>query len=72
MAKQIQIRIFPNGEIQTVTHDIKGKQCLKYIKPLEALLQAKVVDSAFTKDYYETEAQIQQTVQETEVVKNGN
>lgn len=56
MKKQIEIRIYPNGEIKTTTHNIKGKSCLDYIKPLETLLDARVVDSEFTSEYYEQEA----------------
>ena len=37
------------------TKNIKGKQCLKYLLPLEQLLDAKIVDSDFTSEYYETE-----------------
>ena len=54
MGKQIQIRINPDGKIESRTINIKGKSCLKYIKPLESLLDAKVVDSEFTNEYYET------------------
>jgi hypothetical protein len=55
MKKQIEIRIYRNGRIETVTHNIKGKACLDYIEPLETLLEAKVVDSKFTNEYYEQE-----------------
>lgn len=55
MKKQIDIRIYRNGRIETVTHNIKGKACLDYIEPLENLLEAKVVDSEFTSEYYEQE-----------------
>lgn len=54
MGKQIRIRIYPDGRIESQTVNIKGKTCLKYIKPLESLLDAKVVDSEFTSEYYET------------------
>jgi len=55
MKKQIKIRIFPDGKIETITNNIKGKTCLKYMKPLEKLLEAKVIDSEFTSEYYEQE-----------------
>lgn len=54
MGKQIQIRIYPDGKIESQTVNIKGKTCLKCIKLLESLLDAKVVDSEFTSEYYET------------------
>jgi hypothetical protein len=70
MAKQIQIRIFPDGHIETVTKNIKGKQCLKYLQPLEQLLDAQVTDSEFTSEYYESE--VEETTSETVNVNNQN
>lgn len=55
MKKQIQIRIFPDGRIESVTRNIKGKTCLKYIGQLEKILEARAVDSDFTSEYYEQE-----------------
>ena len=55
MAKQIQIRIFADGKVKTTTSNMKGKVCLKYISLLEELLEAKTLDSEFTKEYYENE-----------------
>ncbi len=60
MAKQITIRIFPDGKIETKTMGMKGKTCLKYIKPLEQMLDARVVDSEYTPEYYETEEVVEQ------------
>ena len=70
MARQIQIRIFADGHIETVTKNIKGKQCLKYIQPLEQMLEARVVDSDFTSEYYETE--VVETNSDTVYVGNQN
>ena len=70
MAKQIQIRIFPDGHIETGTKNIKGKQCLKYLQPLEQLLDAQVTDSEFTSEYYESE--VEETTSETVNVNNQN
>lgn len=53
MGKQIKIRIYPDGKIESQTVNIKGKSCLKYIQSLESLLDAKVIDSKFTIEYYE-------------------
>lgn len=55
MKKQIEIRIHPDGKIDTVTRNIKGKACLKYVAALEQLLEAQTVDSEFTSEYYEEE-----------------
>ncbi len=56
--KQIQIRIYPNGHIEAETHGIKGKQCLNYINKIEQMANARIDDSDFTKEYYETEEQL--------------
>ena len=52
MAKQIKIKIYPDGRIESETVGIKGKDCLKYIKDTEQLVGAKVVQSEFTEEYY--------------------
>ena len=57
MAKQIQIRIRPDGTIESETFQIKGKECLKYIQKVENMLDAKVVDSDFKPDYYDGDSQ---------------
>lgn len=63
--KQIQIRIFPNGEIGAETKGMKGKACLKYIAEVERMANAVTQDSEFTKEYLETEEQeVMQTEQE--------
>ncbi len=59
--KQIQIRIFPDGHVESITLQMKGKECLKHLKTLETLMEARVVDSEFTSEYYE-----QAVTQETE------
>lgn len=53
--KQLQIRIFPTGEIEAETKGIKGKACLKYIAEAERLTNAVTQDSDFTKEYFEAE-----------------
>ncbi len=64
--KQIEVQLFPDGNIRVETHNIKGKQCLKYMELFETLLQAQVVDSAFTDDYYRSETALE-TSEETEI-----
>ncbi len=68
MGKQIKIRIYPDGKIESQTVNTKGKSCLKYIQPLESLLEAKIVDSEFTHEYYE----VNNLIEETEVIKINN
>ena len=58
MSKQIKIRVFPDGHIESETVGIKGKACLGYIKEIENLTGGKVVNSAFTQEYNETEQHI--------------
>ena len=67
MAKQIKIRIYSDGNIMVETKNIKGKECLKYIAPMEQLLDAKVMDSTFTNDYQEVLVKADSEISETEV-----
>ena len=53
--KYLQIRLNPDGSIQAETHGIKGKKCLDYFTILSEMLQAQIVDSDFTEEYYQTE-----------------
>ncbi len=53
MKKQIIIKVFPNGKIESQTVNIKGKTCLKYIREIENLANAKTVKSEFTNEYYQ-------------------
>ena len=57
MAKQIKIRVYPDGRIESETVGIKGKSCMNYIKEVENLTGAKTVKSEFTHEYYEAENQ---------------
>lgn len=58
MAKQIKIRVYPDGRIESETVGIKGKSCLGYIKEVENLTGTKTVKSEFTHEYNETEQHI--------------
>ncbi|MBP1906555.1 hypothetical protein J2Z32_003217 [Paenibacillus turicensis] len=55
MAKKIQIQIFPDGQIKAEVMGVKGKGCMDYLEVLEQLLDAEIVDSEYTAEYYETE-----------------
>ncbi|MBU3130637.1 DUF2997 domain-containing protein [Clostridium tagluense] len=55
MTKQIKLRIYPDGIVQGEVEGIKGKKCTEYIGIIEKLLDAKVVDSEYTSEYYERE-----------------
>lgn len=53
MKKQIIIKVYPNGKIESETVGIKGKNCFGYIKDIEQLTGATVMDSHFTEEYYQ-------------------
>lgn len=65
--KQLQIRIFPNGEIEAETKGMKGKTCLKYIAEVERMANAVTHDSEYTKEYLEVDEK--EFVQEEQEVK---
>lgn len=54
MSKQIKIRIFPNGQVQAEVEGIKGKKCTDYMKLIEEILEADIIDSEYTPEYFET------------------
>lgn len=58
MAKKMQIKLLPNGEIQMETIGVKGKKCLDYIEVLKKLVNAKITDTQLSQEYYETESEI--------------
>ncbi len=56
--KTITVRIARDGLVEAETHGLKGSECLPYIDVLQELLQAEVVDSRFTAEYYETATEV--------------
>ncbi|MGN0559703.1 MAG: DUF2997 domain-containing protein [Candidatus Fimenecus sp.] len=64
--KQIQIHIFPNGEIKAETYGMTGKTCLQYISEIERLTDAVATDSEYTNDGKRTD-NLLETVGEQEV-----
>jgi len=53
MARTIRIVIMPDGRVQAEVQGIKGKACTNYVKIIEELLDAEVIDSAYTPEYHE-------------------
>ncbi|MGQ0846743.1 MAG: DUF2997 domain-containing protein [Sporichthyaceae bacterium] len=49
--RRIAITIRADGTVEAETLGITGEDCLDYLRLLEDLLDAEVVDSAFTSDY---------------------
>ncbi|MBS4218455.1 DUF2997 domain-containing protein [Bacillus sp. FJAT-49711] len=65
--KKLTIKITEDGKIFAETIGIKGAECMEYIELLEELLDAQIVDSAYTAEYYETERRI--TLQNEQFIK---
>ena len=59
MAKKMQIKLMPNGEIRMETHGVKGKKCDEYVELFKKLVNANIVDLQHTDEYYETESQLE-------------
>lgn len=55
MEKKIQIRIMPDGTVESKTINIKGKACTKYAKIISDLTDSKIIDQHYTEEYYEEE-----------------
>lgn len=51
--EQIVVRVDPGGQVHAETVGMKGRECLDAIALLEGLLEARVMSSAFTPEYYE-------------------
>lgn len=62
--KQIKIKIGTNGKIEAETLGMKGKECLKYLQRIEQMANATTIDSEFTKEYYETNEILEQTLEQ--------
>lgn len=57
-SRQIQIQLHPDGSITGETIGMKGTSCLSALALLEALLDATISDSEFTKEFYESEQDV--------------
>lgn len=55
--RTIEVCLHPDGSITGETKGMKGTTCLSALELLEALLDAKVADSAFTSEFYEQQAE---------------
>ena len=54
---EIEVIITPQGDVQLVTHGIKGPKCLDVVKFLEEAL-GEVKSRRYTADYYEPDVHI--------------
>lgn len=53
--KQIKVRIFTDGKIESKTVNIKGKKCTEYIRLIQKMTNSQIIDSEFTNEFYESE-----------------
>ena len=72
MVKRLSIRIYPDGRIEAKTQGIHGRACMPMIGYVENLLDAQVVESEHTKEYYTTEAMKETTQDVKQQVKGQN
>ena len=73
---KIVIKIRPDGMIEAETLGIKGKKCKEYMEILEKFLDSKIIDSEYTKEYYEEEIstvknEISQNISEDDKITIG-
>ena len=54
MSKKIQITIGADGRLSAETIGMKGNECTQYLAILEELLEAEILDSDYTADFFET------------------
>ncbi|MCM3269886.1 DUF2997 domain-containing protein [Paenibacillus elgii] len=70
-SKRIRVRIFPDGQIKADVIGVKGKACTDYMDVLAELLDAEIIDSDYTAEYYETEQVEIQQLQHSNQIKNS-
>lgn len=70
MEKKIQIRIMPDGTVESKTINIKGKACTKYAKIISDLTDSRIIDQQLTEEYYEEEVikKIENEIQNEEYI----
>ena len=68
--KQLKIKLLPNGKIEMQTIGIKGKKCLDYVEMMKFLADMKIEKQEYTKEYYETEEQI--NLQQDNILRETN
>ena len=58
MAKQMKIKLLPDGQIYMETIGVKGKKCLDCVEILKKLVDIKVTKTQITQEYYEAETEL--------------
>jgi hypothetical protein len=54
MRKELEITVKPDGQVEILTHGLKGKSCLEAVAPFEAVL-GELRRRELTGEYYERE-----------------
>lgn len=70
MAKQMKIKLLPDGQIYMETVGIKGKKCTDCVELLKKLIDIKVTKTQITQEYYENETELE--VEETSEIRWDN
>jgi hypothetical protein len=52
--RRIVVTVAPDGTVTAETRGVVGEECLDYVAVLEDLLDARVVESAYTADFHRT------------------
>jgi hypothetical protein len=60
--KKIVIQINKDGSINAKTLGMKGKSCMDYLNFLTTIVEADVLDSDFTQEYYENDKNREQVL----------
>lgn len=53
MAKQVKIRIFPDGRIRADIDGFSGPRCMDYVRILEEIIEARTVRTDLKPEYYQ-------------------
>ena len=56
--KKMTIRIYPDGKVEAKTINIKGKKCELALDVLGEIMSAKILESTYTPEYYQTEEKL--------------
>jgi len=67
--KQIKVRIYPDGKIESWTEGIIGTSCNGYAKIIELLTAMKPVTIEKTDDFYVQQEKVDEVIAEVEIQK---
>lgn len=67
MSKRIEVRIMRDGKIHAKVLGFTGHKCVDYMPLLEELLDAEIIESEYTAEYFQHETQEQEGSEHTNV-----